>query len=144
MYARPVRSLLRSAAAAAVLGVLAAAAACGPSPAQKSADLCRDLENLRATVAYVAHPPADATVGKVRSAVDKLDPTFARITGGGAIVPPELGDRLASAKDDYRAILDPYGDDEPFSTVALAEAAFARQLTDAVRAVQLQLNCNPP
>jgi hypothetical protein len=126
-----------------VLCVLAASAigACGPSPAEVAADLCHDLDALRGTLGFLHHPPDEATVGLIRAAVDRLDPTFTRVSEDD-VVPAATAARLVGAQSDYREVLDPYGDDEPIPTVRPALQTPARRLLDAVAVAHIQLGCD--
>lgn len=114
--------------------------ACGVSPSDEAADLCNDLDHLRGTIGFLAAPKVEATVGLVRSAVDKLDPTFTRVAASET-VPEVVGSRLVEAQEAYAAVLEPYGDDESFEVVAVAVAQPARRLVDAVASVEDELGC---
>jgi hypothetical protein len=131
---------MRAIAPVILVGVLAVAS-CGPSPAEETADLCRDLGNLRGTLGFLDAPPSGATVGQVRGSVDRLDPTFTRLSGDDEI-PTDVTARLIGAQDAYREALDPYGDDEPITTVSRELYEPARRLHDAVRSVLTQLGCD--
>ncbi|HEX6845182.1 MAG TPA: hypothetical protein VF235_08725 [Actinomycetota bacterium] len=114
--------------------------ACGASPTDVAADLCHDIDNLRGTIGFLAEPRVDATVGLVRSAVDKLEPTFVRVDDS-ELVSLTVRARLRNAQEAYAAVLEPYGDDEPVTTVAMGVAQPARRLLDAVASVEAELAC---
>lgn len=120
---------------------VAVAASCGGAPSEEADDLCHDLDNLRGTIDFLATPRSDVDVGLVRSAVAKLEPTFIR-AGGSESVPDVIGVRLVGAQEAYAAVLEPYGDDEPITTVRVALAPSARRLTDAVAEVEAALGCD--
>lgn len=126
---------------AVLLSLLALVApACSASLSSEAADLCTDLGNLRGTIGFLEAPKVEATVGLVRSAVDKLEPTFARV-GESEAVPEVVGSRLVEAQEAYATVLEPYGDDESFKVVAAAVAQPARRLADAVVSVEDELGC---
>jgi hypothetical protein len=113
---------------------------CGMSPSDETADLCHDLDQLHGTIGFLAAPRLDVTVGLVRSAVDKLEPTFTRVAESET-VPPVLGSRLLRAQEAYAAVLEPYSDDESIRLVTAAIASPARRLTDSVTAVESGIDC---
>lgn len=112
--------------ALALVSVLAFATGCQSStPNEQAASLCEDLQHLQATVALLASPPADTTVGVVRAALEKLDPTFEAVDRS-PLVRDTLRGQLDQAKDDFDDALDGVGDDDPAAEVA-ADVADARQ-----------------
>jgi hypothetical protein len=96
---------------------------------EQAASLCQDLEHLRATVDVLARTPPEATVGQVRSALEKLDPTFDEV-GSSSLVPDALQRELADARAAYDDAIDHVGDDDPASEVT-ADVADARLRLDA-------------
>jgi hypothetical protein len=115
-------------------------ASCGPSPSDEAADLCRDMGNLRGTLGFIAQPPKEATVGLIRAAVDRLDPTFTRLDAGDQI-PDDVAKRLLGAQRAVRAVLDPYGDDTSITVVTRTLVIPAKRLLDAVAVTTHQLGC---
>jgi hypothetical protein len=141
VYARPVRKPGRVGALA-LVSALAFASGCHSStPNEQAASLCEDLVHLRATVALLARPPADATVGVVRAALEKLDPTFEAVDRS-PLVQDSLRGQLGQAKEDFGDALDGVGDDDLAAEVA-ADVADARQrLVTAFAAVVGVLGCD--
>jgi hypothetical protein len=99
------------------------------TPGEEAASLCEDLLHLRATVTLLARPPAGATVGQVRAALEKLDPTFDAV-GRSSLIPDALRSELAEAREEYEDAMDGVGDDDPAATVT-ADVADARLRLDA-------------
>jgi hypothetical protein len=124
----------------AMAGVFLAMSACRSSETAQRADLCGDLGHLGATIAFLASPPANASVGEIRADLDKLDPTFGAVSASGA-VPQDVVDRLITEHEAYRATIDGVGDDDAFSTVRAAAAAPAVGLSDAFESVIAALDC---
>jgi hypothetical protein len=125
---------------AAVVVVLAlSATACNRSGEARTASICNDLRNLRATVSFLEAPSPGASVGEVRGDIEKLTSTVSAVEGSDA-VPDPMGGAFSAARDDYRDLLDGIGDDDPFSRVS-AEAP-ARRLGGAYDAVVEQLACD--
>ena len=125
-------------------GCLLAAAlvlvACGRSSSSARADLCQDLTNLQATVAYLAAPPPDATVGDVRGALDKIDSTWQAVHDDGD-VPDGEDDALLDARDAYQDAIETVGDDDLFVPHVPETAGFAQGLERAYEAVRMTLAC---
>jgi hypothetical protein len=117
--------------------------ACGPSSAFARAELCSDLMNLQATVDYLAGPPADATVGDVRGALEKIDATVQTVHDDGD-VPDAEDDALLDAKDAYDDAIHGFGDDDAFAPHAAAIAGIGGALADAYAAVRARLGCATP
>jgi hypothetical protein len=124
------------------LGLLAvlAAAACGPSPEEEAADLCRDLRNLDRTFELLLVPPDDATVGEVRGALEKVAPFLDRLAA------PDATDGVVDAElevveEAFRDAFDGLGDDGP-ATAADAELRGDRpRLAAAVADAAAALGC---
>jgi hypothetical protein len=123
-------------------GVLAcvALAACGRSSAADHTEVCQDLVNLQATVQFLAAPDPSATVGEVRGALDKLDPTFQSVHDDDAVT-DDQDDALLDAQDDYRDAIADLGDDTPFGPTRAATAATGQALLHDYEAVRQQLAC---
>lgn len=116
------------------------APACGTSSASARAELCSDLANLQPTVDLLAAPPADATVGDVRGALEKIDTTLQAVHDDPD-VPDAQDDALLDAKDDYDDAIHGVGDDDAFAPHAAATAGIARALADAYAAARASLGC---
>ena len=139
MYARTVPPTLRV--AAVVVVVALSATACNGSGEARTASICDDLRNLRATVSFLEAPSPGTSVGEVRGDIEKLTSTVSAVEGSDA-VPDPLGGAFSAARDDYRDLLDGIGDDDPFSKVAAEAAAPARRLGGAYDAVMEDLACD--
>ena len=123
-------------------GVLACVvfAACGRSAAADHTELCQDLVNLQATVEFLAAPDLSATVGEVRGALDKLDPTFQTVHDDDAVT-DDQDDALLDAQDDYRDAIADLGDDTPFGPTASATSSIGQGLLHDYEVVRQQLDC---
>lgn len=117
------------------------ATACNGTGEARTASICDDLRNLRATVSFLEAPSAGTSVGEVRGAIGKLTSTVSAVEGSEA-VPDPMGEAFSAARDDYRDLLDGIGDDDPFSKVAAEAAAPARRLGGAYDAVVEHLACD--
>jgi len=127
---------------AALIVVLAlSATACIGWGEARTASICGDLRNLRATVSFLESPSAGTSVGEVRGDIEKLTSTVSAVEGSDA-VPDPMGEAFSAARDDYRDLLDGIGDDDPFSKVAAEAAAPARRLGGAYDAVVEHLACD--
>ena len=115
-------------------------AACGRSSAADNADICQDLVNLQATVDFLAAPVSATTVGEVRGALDKLDPTLQAVHDDGA-VPDAEDNALLDAQKAYRDEIENLGDDTPFAPTAAATASIAQGLLHGYDAVRQRLVC---
>ena len=102
--------------------------------------LCQDLTNLAPTVAFLAAPPATATVGEVRGALDKLDSTWQAVHDR-ADVPDDEDDALLAGQQDYRDVLEGVGDDDSFAPYLPATAGIAQGLAHSYEAVRVRLVC---
>jgi hypothetical protein len=118
-----------------LLTVAVTATACNrETQQQRDAALCHDLLALRATVAFLAAPYPGASVGEVRSGLDKLDATFAH--------PPEdVFHDLLEARDAYRALVNGVGDDDRFSSIAAGDAGIPGTLGTAYDDILARLAC---
>jgi hypothetical protein len=141
VYARPVRNPGRVGAVALVSALILGFAGCRSTTLdEQAASLCEDLLHLQATVTLLARPPADATVGQMRAALEKLDPTFDAV-GRSSLVPDALRSQVVEGKKDYGDAMDGVGDDDPASEVT-ADVADARlRLEAAYSAVVGVLGC---
>lgn len=128
--------------AVALVSVLAVGlAGCRSTTAdEQAASLCEDLLHLRATVTLLVRPPTDATVGQVRAALEKVDPTFDALDRS-SVIPDALRSQLVEARRGYKDAIGGTGDDDPASAVT-ADVADARQrLEAAYQAVIGGLGC---
>jgi hypothetical protein len=133
VYARPVLKPGRVRSVAVTLSVAIACAAChSTTPDEQAASLCDDLLHLRATVDVLARTPPEATVGQVRAALQKLEPTFDEV-GSSSLVPDALRSQLGDALAAYDDAIEHVGDDDPASEVT-ADVADARLRLDAAYA----------
>jgi hypothetical protein len=139
VYARTVSPTLRVAAVIVVLAL--SATACNGTGEARTASICDDLRNLRATVSFLEAPSAGTSVGEVRGDIEKLTSTVSAVEGSDA-VPDPMGEEFSAARDDYRDLLDGIGDDDPFSKVAAEAAAPARRLGGAYDEVVDDLACD--
>jgi hypothetical protein len=115
-------------------------AACGRSSAAGNAEICQNLVNLQATVDFLAAPGIETTVGEVRGALDKLDPTLQAVHDDDA-VPDAEDNALLDAQKAYREQIDNLGDDTPFAPTAATTASIAQGLLHSYEAVRQQLTC---
>src|SRR6187431_644549 len=104
-------------------------AACGRSSAADHTELCQDLVNLQATVQFLAAPDPATTVGEVRGALDKLDPTFQAVHDDDAV------------QDDYRDQIANLGDDTPFGPTLAATASIGQGMLHDYEVVRQRLAC---
>jgi hypothetical protein len=115
-------------------------AACGRSSAADNTEICQDLVNLQATVDFLAAPGPAATVGEVRGALDKLDPTLQAVHEDDA-VPDAEDNALLDAQKAYRDQIENLGDDTPFAPTAAATASIAQGLLHGYDVVRQELAC---
>ncbi|MEP6758608.1 MAG: hypothetical protein ABJB55_05385 [Actinomycetota bacterium] len=113
---------------------------CGGSSSVANAGLCQDLTNLAATVAFLAAPPPSATVGEVRGALDKLDPTWQAVHDHPDI-PDDEDDALLTAQQDYRDAIEGIGDDDAFAPYVAATAGIGQGLERSYGGVRVRLVC---
>jgi hypothetical protein len=128
--------------------VLLAAALVGcsrSSVADQRASICPDLENLVATMRAAFAPPPDATVGDVRSALEKLESTWGQI-GQADAIPADQRDEISKARLAYLKAIANVGDDDPASSVTVQTAGVASRLARDVASVWRVLGCpgQPP
>jgi hypothetical protein len=102
--------------------ILLVAASCdGDTPDEVRADLCGDLGHLGPTIVLLVDPPVNVTIGELRGALEKLDPTVGDLEDS-ELVAEHLMQALLDARAGYRIALKPFGDDEPGSE-AIDDAA---------------------
>jgi hypothetical protein len=99
----------------ACVAALTALASCGSSDDEVT-DVCGDLRSFGATFELLLQPQADATVGEVRGALEKVAPFLGRVAGVDA-TPESLDDEIAAVEETFRDGLEDLGDDEPSSRV---------------------------
>lgn len=120
--------------------VAAVLVGCGGSSNASNAELCQDLTNLQATVAFLAAPPSTATVGDIRGALDKLEATWEAVHDHPD-VPDDEDDALFAAREDYRDAIEGVGDDDAFAPFVTATAGIGQGLERSYDAVRLRLVC---
>lgn len=120
-------------------GVLATACA-GDTEQEMRVDLCGDLANLGPTIGLLVDPPVNVTVGELRGALEKLDPTIGGLEDSD-LVPEHLMEALLDARTGYRLALKPLGDDEPGSEAAGDAAGPAIDLGVTTSEVIADLGC---
>jgi len=121
--------------------VLVGLGACGGSSSSATAALCQDLTNLQSTVALLADPPSDATVGDVRGALEKLDSTWDALHDDNATIPDDEDAALTDAKDEYGDAIEDFGDDDAFAPHAAATAGVAARLQQSYEDAKSSLAC---
>jgi hypothetical protein len=129
----PLRSLL-------VVPLAASAWGCASPPSDEAASLCEDLGNLAATVALIDAPPADATVGQVRGATEKLDPTIHQAERAG-VVPDAEGDAFRAAQEAVISALEGIGDDASIAEVPPGRLEPIEELTARYDELIVLLRC---
>jgi hypothetical protein len=113
---------------ASVVTVALLATACARStPQEEIAAICEDLRNLSATVDLVVAPPPDATVGEVRGATEKLDPTIHQLERSGAVDDADA-EAMRTSQEDVLEALEGIGDDDLVADLPLALLQPARDL----------------
>ena len=125
---------------ASVVVVCVLLGACGRSGAADDTDICQDLVNLQATVEFLAAPDPSATVGEVRGALDKLDPTFQAVHHDDDI-PDAEDDALLDAQRAYRDQIENLGDDTPFGPTLRSTSSIAQALRHDYEVVRQRLAC---
>jgi hypothetical protein len=131
---------MRKLGALAIAVLVGVAPACSRFGAHDHTELCQDLTNLAATVAFLETPPRNATVGDVRGALDKLDGTLAAVHDDPD-VPDAQDDALLQSQDDYRTVIEGVGDDDPFSPYVAASQGIAEGLVRSYQSVRASLDC---
>jgi outer membrane murein-binding lipoprotein Lpp len=126
---------------AAIVAVIAVVGCTSQTPLERAASLCADLSHLRATVDLLAYPPSNATVGQVRGALAKLDPTSANLEHS-SLVPSRILDALDEARSSYAEILDGVGDDHDLTEAGVRAGAPGRRLLAAYSDVLDSLRCD--
>lgn len=120
--------------------VLVGVAACGGSSSSAALAICQDLTNLQSTVALLASPPPDATVGDIRGALEKVDSTWEALHDDPAI-PDDQDAELQDAKDEYGDAIHDFGDDDAFAPHAATTAGVAQRLDRSYEAAKSRLAC---
>jgi hypothetical protein len=115
-------------------------AACSRSSAAGNTEICQDLVNLQATVSFLAAPDASATVGEVRGALDKLDPTFQAVHNDDS-VPDAEDNALLDAQQAYRDQIANMGDDTPFAPTMPSASPIGQALLHDYEVVRQRLAC---
>lgn len=114
---------------------------CAPSASDEAASLCEDLGNLAATVSLISAPPEDATVGQVRGATEKLDPTIDQAEHAGVVPDPE-GEGFRAAQEAVLESLKGIGDDTPIPEVPADRLAPIDELTTRYEGIVASLGCS--
>ena len=114
--------------------------ACGRSSAAANTEMCQDLVNLQATVEFLAAPDPSTTVGEVRGALDKLDPTFQAVHNDDD-VPDAEDNALLDAQHAYRDQIADMGDDTPFTPMLQATSSIGQALLHDYQVVRQRLAC---
>jgi hypothetical protein len=117
-----------------------ASVACGPSPEEEAADLCRDLRSLDRTFELLLVPPQDATVGEVRGALEKVAPFLGRLAAPDA-TEVAVDDELRIVEEAFRDALDGLGDDEPATAADEALRVDRPRLAAVVADAAAALGC---
>jgi hypothetical protein len=133
------RSIART--ASLVIAATVAFSTCGHHTSADHAQLCQDLTNLQATVAFLAAPGPEATVGDVRGALDKLDSTWQTVHDDPD-VPDDEDDALLNSQDVYRDLIEGIGDDDVFAPHIAETAGVAQALMRSYQAVRVRLVCS--
>jgi hypothetical protein len=115
-------------------------AACSRSSAADNTEICQDLVNLQATVSFLAAPDPSATVGEVRGALDKLDPTFQAVHNDDT-VPDAEDNALLDAQQAYRDQIANMGDDTPFAPTMSSASSIGPALLHDYEVVRQRLAC---
>jgi len=113
---------------------------CAPSASDEAASLCEDLGNLAATMALISAPPGDATVGQVRGATEKLDPTIDQAERAG-VVPDTDGEGFRAAQEAVLESLQGIGDDTPIPEVPPDRLAPIDELAARYEGIVASLGC---
>ena len=115
-------------------------AACSRSSSADNTEICQDLVNLQATVSFLAAPDPSATVGEVRGALDKLDPTFQAVHNDDN-VPDAEDNALLDAQRAYRDQIANLGDDTPFAPTMSSASSIGQALLHDYEVVRQRLAC---
>lgn len=122
------------------LALVVLVVSCAGSPEDQTASLCEDLVNLAATVELIANPPVEATVGDVRGATEKLDPTIHQAERA-SVVQDEEGDALRADQEAVLDALDGIGDDTPLLEVPPDRLTPTDDLAARYRTLVVTLGC---
>lgn len=106
----------------------------------QAADLCEDLGHLGATIAELTAPQPETTVGEIRGALDRLDPTFEAVQDSDLVSERTAGE-LDDAQSVYRDQIGGIGDDHHLSDEGLELAGSQRRLAESFDAVESELGC---
>lgn len=115
--------------------------ACSDAPDDERAALCEDLGSLEATVDVIANPPIDATVGDVRGATDKLDPTIEQAEDA-SIVPDAESDGLRAGQEAVLDAIDGISDDTSVLELPPDRLAPTDDLVASYRNIVVSLGCS--
>lgn len=110
------------------------------APQDEIAAICEDLAHLSDTVDLVVAPPPGATVGEVRGATEKLDPTIHELERSGAVDDVDA-DAMRATQEDVLEALEGIGDDELVSDLPIALLQPARDLGWFYRPFLERLGC---
>jgi hypothetical protein len=123
----------------ACVAALTALASCGSSD-EEIKDLCGDMRSFGATFELLLLPQADATVGEVRGALEKVAPFLGRLAGVDA-TPESLDAEIAAVEETFRDALEDLGDDEPSSRVDDRLGGERPRLENALAQAAVVLGC---
>jgi hypothetical protein len=123
-----------------LIAIVATSASCGGSPEDERAALCEDLGNLGGTVGLIANPPVDSTVGQVRGAIEKLDPTIEQAEDAG-VVPDADADGFRAEQEVALDALRGIGDDTSILEVPEDRLAPTDTVVARYRDLMVALDC---
>ena len=115
----------------------------GSSAEETARDLCGDLANLDETITLLTAPTAEASVGDVRGAYEKVAPVLERIAAAPQ-VSEELETTLIALQEAFRDAFAGVGDDEPATVVVAPLAAPREGLRITLSDASVALGCAPP
>jgi hypothetical protein len=121
--------------------VAALAPSCrGGTGEEQAAELCEDLGHLEATIAELAAPRPGTTVGEIRGALDRLDPTFEAVQDSDLVSERTAGE-LRDAQSVYRDQIGGIGDDHPLAGEGLELAGSQRRIAESFEVAESELGC---
>lgn len=123
-----------------IVALIVVLSGCAPSASDEAASLCEDLQNLAATVALISAPPEDGTLGQVRGATEKLDPTIDQAEHAG-VVPDAEGEAFRAAQEAVLESLRGVGDDTPIAEVPPDRLEPIGELTARYDGIVASLGC---